>query len=63
MAGVVGLRRRHDVFFAQDCRVAFDKQSRALAAIGDQTFAEDEAFSGLQLDFETHLMPLLAAVY
>src|SRR5450759_778143 len=57
----VGLFRRHDVFFAQDRRLPLDEQSRALIAIGDQAFAEDEPLAGFQFDLEAHSMPLLAA--
>ncbi len=61
LAGVLACCRRHDVFFAQDRCIALDQQSCALVTVGDQAIAENEAFTGFQLDFETHLMPLLAA--
>ncbi len=51
----VRLLRRHNVFFAQDRRMALDQQPRALVAIGDQTVAEDEAFAGFELDLEAHV--------
>src|SRR5690348_5103809 len=57
----VGLLRRHDVFFAQDRRAAFDEQPCALTAIGYKAIAKNEALTGFELDLETHLMPLPAA--
>ncbi len=63
LAGVLACRRGHDVLFAQDRRIALDQKARALTAVGDEAIAENEAFAGFQLDFETHLVPLLAAVF
>ena len=41
--------------------ITLDEQPSSLFTVGHQTIAEDEAFAGFQLDFETHSMPLLAA--
>ena len=63
LAGVSAMLRRHDVFFAQDRRLALDQEARALVAVGDHAFAEDQALARLQFDFEAHCSPLLAAAY
>ena len=59
----IGLLGGHDVFFAQDRGVALDQEPRALTAVGDEAIAKNEALAGLQLNFETHLVPLLAAAF
>src|SRR6476646_2670203 len=55
----VGLPRRHDVFLAQDRRIAVDQYPRALPAIGDDRITDDQALTWLEFDFEAHATPLL----
>ena len=59
----IGLRRRHDVFFPQDGRVALDQQPGALIAVGHEAIAEDEALACFEFDLEAHVVPLPAAVF
>src|SRR5580704_15060981 len=50
----VGTLLGENVLLAQDGRPAIDEQARALVRVGDDTLADDEAFTRLELDFERH---------
>lgn len=50
----VGALGRENILFPQDRHMTFDHKARALAGIGDDAFAEDDAFPGLEFHLEGH---------
>ena len=50
----VGLIHSQDILLAQDRRVAFDLQAAPPIMIGDDAFAENDAFARLEFDHQRH---------
>ena len=51
LAGRVGVLGGQDVLLAQDRASPFDQEPGALVGVGDDAFADDDAFARLELDF------------
>jgi hypothetical protein len=49
--------RAEDVLLAQDRRIPLDDEARALVTVADNCSANDNAFVGLQLNFQGHGRP------
>ena len=54
LGGCIGPLQRHDVFFPQDRRRSLDDEARALIAVGDHAFADQDLLVRLEFDFQRH---------